>query len=115
MSKKDSNETRNETKKEMTRLELILKKGYSVIKLPFREGKINRAIQSALANAEENELDAKEKSLAVLEKLHDAEDIGAVINEYVQLQNEIDNWKKTKKYVEKLKSDLTEKVVIEEE
>lgn len=101
-------------KKEQTRMSLILK-GVNAMRISLREGKITRAIESAISNAEEEALNAEDKALEILSKLEDCEDITAVINEYIELREEQEAWKKTKKYVEELKKVLNEKVTVEEE
>lgn len=101
-------------KKEQSRMSLILK-GVNAMRVSLREGKIDRAIESALSNAEEEALNAEDKALEVLQKLEDCEDITAVINEYIELKEEQAAWKKTKKYVEELKKVLNEKVSVDEE
>ena len=101
-------------KKEQSRMSLILK-GVNSMRISLREGKINRAIESAISNAEEESLNAEDKALEVLQKLESCEDITAVINEYIELREEQEAWKKTKKYVEELKRVLAEKVSVEEE
>lgn len=101
-------------KKEQSRMSLILK-GVNSMRISLREGKINRAIESAISNAEEEALNAEDKALEVLQKLESCEDITAVINEYIELREEQEAWKKTKKYVEELKRVLAEKVSVEEE
>lgn len=101
-------------KKEQSRMSLILK-GVNSMRISLREGKINRAIESAISNAEEEALNAEDKALEVLQKLESCEDITAVINEYIELKEEQEAWKKTKKYVEELKRVLAEKVSVEEE
>ena len=94
-------------KKEQSRMSLILK-GVNAMRTSLREGKITRAIESAISNAED-------KALEILQKLEACEDITAVINEYIELREEQEAWKKTKKYVEELKKVLNEKVSVEED
>ena len=101
-------------KKEQSRMSLILK-GVNAMRTSLREGKITRAIESAISNAEEEALNADDKAMEILQKLEDCEDITAVINEYIELREEQEAWKKTKKYVEELKKVLNEKVTVEEE
>lgn len=100
-------------KKTATRLSLIAK-GQNIIKSTFKEGKIKRAIESALANAEENALDAEEKALEVLEKFSTSEDFNDVINSYVEHANDAEAWRNTKKHLEQLKAKLAEEVEVEE-
>lgn len=100
-------------KKTATRLSLIAK-GQNIIKSTFKEGKIKRAIESALANAEENALDEEEKVLEVLEKFSTSEDFNEVINSYVKHADSAEAWRNTKKHLEQLKAKLAEEVDVEE-
>ena len=56
-------------KKEQSRMSLILK-GVNSMRISLREGKINRAIESAISNAEEEALNAEDKALEVLKIKH---------------------------------------------
>lgn len=100
-------------KKTATRLSLIAK-GQNIIKSSFKEGKIKRAIESAIATAEENALDEEEKALEVLEKFSTSDDLSAVINSYVEHANNAEAWRNTKEHVEQLKAKLAEEITVEE-
>lgn len=100
-------------KKTATRLSLIAK-GQNIIKSTFKEGKIKRAIESALASAEENALDEEEKAIETLEKFSTSEDFNAVINSYIEHADNAEGWRNTKRHLEQLKAKLAEEVDVEE-
>ena len=101
-------------RKTTSRLSLIAK-GKNIIKSTLREGKIKRAVEAAIAQATEGQLDAEEKALEVLEKMSDTEDLNSVINQYVSLKDEAETWANTKKHLESLKAVLDEQVSVDEE
>lgn len=102
------------SKKTTTRINAILK-GINCVKSSLREGKINRAIEAALAAADEGRIEAEEKSLELLDKLKDTDNINAIINKWNEYRDDIKSWENTKEYILELKKTLSEQVSIEEE
>lgn len=102
------------SKKTTTRINAILK-GINFAKSTLRAGKINRAIEAALAAADEGKIEAKEKSLELLDKLKDSDNINAIINKWNEYRDDIKSWENTKEYILELKKTLSEQVSIEEE
>lgn len=102
------------SKKTTTRINAILK-GINFAKSTLRAGKINRAIEAALAAADEGKIEAEEKSLELLDKLKDTYNINDVINKWNEYRDDIKSWENTKEYILELKKTLAEQVSIEEE
>lgn len=102
------------SKKTTTRINAILK-GINFAKSTLRAGKINRAIEAALAAADEGKIEAEEKSLELLDKLKDTYNINDVINKWNEYRDDIKSWENTKEYILELKKTLSEQVSVEEE
>lgn len=102
------------SKKTTTRINAILK-GINFAKSTLRAGKINRAIEAALAAADEGKIEAEEKSLELLDKLKDTDNINDIINKWNEYRDDIKSWENTKEFILELKKTLSEQVSIEEE
>ena len=102
------------SKKTTTRINAILK-SINFAKSTLRAGKINRAIEAALAAADEGKIEAEEKSLELLDKLKDTDNINDVINKWNEYRDDIKSWENTKEYILELKKTLSEQVSVEEE
>lgn len=102
------------SKKTTTRINAILK-GINFAKSTLRAGKINRAIEAALAAADEGKIEAEEKSLELLDSLKDTDNINNIINKWNEYRDDIRSWENTKEYILELKKTLSEQVSVEEE
>lgn len=102
------------SKKTTTRINAILK-GINFAKSTLRAGKINRAIEAALAAADEGKIEAEEKSLELLDNLKDTDNINDIINKWNEYRDDIKSWENTKEFILELKKTLSEQVSVEEE
>lgn len=102
------------SKKTTTRINAILK-GINFAKSTLRAGKINRAIEAALAAADEGKIEAEEKSLELLDSLKDTDNINGIINKWNEYRDDIKSWENTKEFILELKKTLSEQVSVEEE
>lgn len=93
-------------KKEVkTRLQNLLE-GKNEKRLTLKEGKIKRSVDSAIAYAEEQVLDLSDKSVELLDNIAEVENITSLLNDYISIKQQKDNWVETKKYLEELKNYL---------
>ena len=102
------------SKKTTTRINAILK-GINFAKSTLRAGKINRAIEAALAAADEGKIEAEEQSLELLDSLKDTDNINGIINKWNEYRDDIKSWENTKEFILELKKTLSEQVSVEEE
>lgn len=97
----------------------IIAKGKSLISelLKIREGRINRAVASAIDTAEENSINADEKVISLLNKLGECEpdEINKVLNEIIEAMDEAESWRTRKLQVQKIQQLLNEEVEVSEE
>lgn len=85
--------------------------------LGIKEKKIRRAVESALDFTEESAVEAKEKRLALLNELgeqaDDKEALMGIINNYCELLDDEENWKKRNNQIKFLKKELEEEIAEE--